>query len=639
MATKLGSLLIELGLDSAKFRSGTRQAQREMSQFQRGISSAANVAKGALVGMVSAISVDMFATAIKSGLDYASSLAEVAAQVGVTTKTLQEYRYAATQVGLTQDEMDASLTKLTRSIGQAANGGKLQAGAFERLGVSIRDANGNIKEAGVIIPEIADGLKALGSDAERAATLTEIFGRAGQKLAPLLSGGSSEINNLREAAHRLGVVLSDQQIQQADETADKLAAVKTVLQARLAGAVADNAGSIIELANALSELADKAFRAWAALRRFADSDVGRGLARINSYAQMLSPSGLIERAIPRAGAVIDYVAPAPSGAPAASRPAPAARPAGRTGWMGTPEAQRMSGGMFAAVDVSGILAFATGGAQDVAQAARTATPALRAMSEEVSYLLDRLNPVAAAQRELAANTELLNKALREGQITTQQHAIAVAQLRREYGVAGEGLIDWRDVIGDVGGASADAIEQMNGATWAVDSLADSIEASAERSTNAAERQQQALFDMLGSIRNFANGLKSGDVLGIVEGVFGILESVGSMRSGGLNIGGLRFGTGAASRIPRFAGGTNFAPGGMAWVGERGAELVNLPRGASVTPNHALKGLSGAQVQIVPSPYFDVVVDGRVMSAAPGIAAAGSQGAQMAMARRQTRRVA
>ena len=34
----------------------------------------------------------------------------------------------------------------------------------------------------------------------------------------------------------------------------------------------------------------------------------------------------------------------------------------------------------------------------------------------------------------------------------------------------------------------------------------------------------------------------------------------------------------------FATGTNYAPGGMAMVGERGPELVNLPRGSTVTPH-------------------------------------------------------
>jgi hypothetical protein len=42
-------------------------------------------------------------------------------------------------------------------------------------------------------------------------------------------------------------------------------------------------------------------------------------------------------------------------------------------------------------------------------------------------------------------------------------------------------------------------------------------------------------------------------------------------------------------IPGFASGTDYAPGGAAWVGENGPELLNLPMGSSVTPNSSLRG--------------------------------------------------
>jgi hypothetical protein len=49
-------------------------------------------------------------------------------------------------------------------------------------------------------------------------------------------------------------------------------------------------------------------------------------------------------------------------------------------------------------------------------------------------------------------------------------------------------------------------------------------------------------------------------------------------------------SGAASLpdIPGFASGTDDAPGGMAWVGEQGPELLNLPTGSSVTPASSLR---------------------------------------------------
>lgn len=40
-------------------------------------------------------------------------------------------------------------------------------------------------------------------------------------------------------------------------------------------------------------------------------------------------------------------------------------------------------------------------------------------------------------------------------------------------------------------------------------------------------------------------------------------------------------------LAHFAGGTNYAPGGMALVGEEGPELVHLPKGSKVIPNHQM----------------------------------------------------
>jgi hypothetical protein len=65
-------------------------------------------------------------------------------------------------------------------------------------------------------------------------------------------------------------------------------------------------------------------------------------------------------------------------------------------------------------------------------------------------------------------------------------------------------------------------------------------------------------------------------------------------------------------MPKFAGGTSYAPGGMALVGEEGPELVNLPAGASVTPNRktmaTLQG-GGTTVQANFAPTYNVTGSG------------------------------
>lgn len=53
----------------------------------------------------------------------------------------------------------------------------------------------------------------------------------------------------------------------------------------------------------------------------------------------------------------------------------------------------------------------------------------------------------------------------------------------------------------------------------------------------------------------------------------------------------------------FADGTDYSPGGPVWVGERGPEIVNLPRGSQVVPNHkSSQRESGAQPVILRREY-------------------------------------
>jgi phage-related protein len=90
---------------------------------------------------------------------------------------------------------------------------------------------------------------------------------------------------------------------------------------------------------------------------------------------------------------------------------------------------------------------------------------------------------------------------------------------------------------------------------------------------------------------------SGSMKGLINGILGamnyMIDSLNKLKFSVPDwvpgMGGKTFSLNIA-HIPTFAEGTNFAPGGMALVGERGPELVNLPRGSQVTPNNALGGI-------------------------------------------------
>lgn len=259
----IGALRVTLGLDAADFQKGAKSAEDRAEAMGRKIGISLRSAAGsalelaeAFTGLGAAVGVTAIGAAAARALDLASALGETAQQLGVTTKDLQEYRYAASQVGISQDEMDQGLRKLTLSMGQARDGVDKPKKAFAELSELLgKDVLTSAQTAGDAIPLIADALAKVQDPAQRAALEVELFGKTGQKLDTLLAGGSDSVNELRDAAQSLGLVLSEDEIQSADQTADKLSELKLVLEADIAHAVTQNSDAIFTMVDALEKLA------------------------------------------------------------------------------------------------------------------------------------------------------------------------------------------------------------------------------------------------------------------------------------------------------------------------------------------------------------------------------------------------
>jgi hypothetical protein len=253
MASSLiGTLRVALSLGTADFEAGANKAASIARSKSKQIEGSFNGAKAAVTGFFAAFTIGALAEVIKKSLDYAGSLAEVSRTLGVTTKDLQAFRFVASQTGVSQDVLEASLRKLTVSMGKAQLGSKAQIDAFKAIGISVDALKG--KTTGDVFRLMADGLSKVSDRSQRAAVEVALLKKGGEQLDNALVGGSARINELSEAAQKLGIILSDQQIQGAEETAHKLAAVKEVLAAQIAGVVANNANAILSLSSALATL-------------------------------------------------------------------------------------------------------------------------------------------------------------------------------------------------------------------------------------------------------------------------------------------------------------------------------------------------------------------------------------------------
>ena len=260
----VGSVEVDFIAQTASFNANvTKAAANLASQSAKMNASLQKITAGfsllknaAITGTIIALGKELAEVAAR-GLEYAGSLGEAAQQLGVNSAQLQIYRQIAAQAGIEQGTLDKGLQKLTRSLGDASVGAAAPMAAFKALGISVRDSNGVVKTAGDVIPEIAKKFDSITSPAQRAAIEVALFGKAGQELDTLLAGGSAEVEGLKKHLEDLGVVLSEDEIKNADKAADKIGEVKWVLEQSIAKTVADNAASIYDMANSLEALISK----------------------------------------------------------------------------------------------------------------------------------------------------------------------------------------------------------------------------------------------------------------------------------------------------------------------------------------------------------------------------------------------
>lgn len=244
MTQKIGALSVDLQAESAAFQRDMRQAQTAVSQatarmerdlggLQRdlsrvdnamsGLSGAAGKVGSALGALGVGVSALGLAQLVRTSLDAAGGLGELAEQAGVSADALQILIAAGAGLGVSAEQVQGALEQLTRRLGEAGNGNEQLAQTFIDLGISIRDSNGALRPTQDVFADIAQAISEIEDPAERARVAVELFGRAGQKLLPVLSQGRAGLSELEEAARRAGLVLSGETITAADNAGDKIA--------------------------------------------------------------------------------------------------------------------------------------------------------------------------------------------------------------------------------------------------------------------------------------------------------------------------------------------------------------------------------------------------------------------------------
>lgn len=226
------------GAKMQEFGGKVEEAGRKM----RGISTAAAGALGGLVGLG------------YKAVQNADDLNTMAKQTGFTTEELQKMQYAADLVDVSLEDITGAARKMKSKMDPANE-------TFKQLGVSVTDADGNLRDANEVFYEAVAALSGIENETERDQVAMELFGKSADSLAGIIDDGGAALKEYGDQAEELGLIMSQDTLDALNETNDTIDQLKANLGGTLAIIGADVASilapALEKAATAIAKVTEK----------------------------------------------------------------------------------------------------------------------------------------------------------------------------------------------------------------------------------------------------------------------------------------------------------------------------------------------------------------------------------------------
>ena len=210
----LFDLVAKITLDSSEYEKGLTKAQGKMSTASNKIKNAFGVAAKAGLGLSAAVvaggvAVTKMATSAADTTDHIDKMSQ---KIGISREAYQELDFVMSQSGTSVDKLQGGMKTLTSKMDAMASGNKDATAAFERLGVAVQNSDGTFRSQEEVFFDTVSALQGVENQTEKSRLATELFGRAGSEMMPLLNGAAGSMDEMRQKAHDLGLVLDDEAI-------------------------------------------------------------------------------------------------------------------------------------------------------------------------------------------------------------------------------------------------------------------------------------------------------------------------------------------------------------------------------------------------------------------------------------------
>lgn len=229
--------------------------------LQKGLGKVASVVKEGIGATAKTLA--GFATAAGAGIvaigKFANDTAQAADRVdktsqriGLSYNAFQEWDYILGQCGGSVDNLEIGMKTMVSVLDGVSQGQSTYIDILNRLqtesGKQI-DLNATQEEQ---FEQIVDALMSVSDETTRAALASDMFGRAGVDMIPMLNSGKATVDSLRQAAHDLGFVMSDETVLAGVAMGDAIDDLKKACTGFLNSAMAPLLPEITNLAKGLT---------------------------------------------------------------------------------------------------------------------------------------------------------------------------------------------------------------------------------------------------------------------------------------------------------------------------------------------------------------------------------------------------
>lgn len=167
-------------------------------------------------------------------------------RTGINREALQGYGVAAELAGVSTDELGATFQRLAANIGRANPPAELTQG-LQQLGLTVQELRALAPEQQFAV--IAQRISELPTATQRAGAAFGVLGEQGVRLTSLLQQQGNAIEEVRQRAERLGIIVRDDQIANVTQLNDTF----TLVSQTINGIIGQVSGNLAPLITTLAE--------------------------------------------------------------------------------------------------------------------------------------------------------------------------------------------------------------------------------------------------------------------------------------------------------------------------------------------------------------------------------------------------